>query len=291
MKTKLPEKIVLKVNTVSWNVNLVKGKDDIMLQGDEWEEFVNTYSLKKRDILMFKYNRQECFEVLLFDGTNLCEKEASYFIRKRHQEKNSDDDDEEEEDHDVGRKRKEIQEKGSVTGTEEMDQTSYEEISSSEEVKTTPKKAVTPRRSVLQKRNRSTVKKTVEIQYKSNRRPVTDLETENTLKKAREASKLCTNAFYTVMRPTCVYKRFFMIFKRKQEVVLKVNEKTWLCKVGFNSCAVGFQSTGWRNFARDNFLEEFDVCLFVPSESKDQRYVLDVSIFRVVSQVVPPTLV
>lgn len=63
MRTTLPEQIVLKVNGLSWNINLKKDGDEIMLHGDEWEEFANAYSLKNGDILVFKYNRKECFEV------------------------------------------------------------------------------------------------------------------------------------------------------------------------------------------------------------------------------------
>ena len=82
MRTTLPQQIVLKVNGLSWNINLKKDGDEIMLHGDEWEEFANAYSLKNGDILVFKYNRKECFEVWLFDTNNSCEKEASYFVTK-----------------------------------------------------------------------------------------------------------------------------------------------------------------------------------------------------------------
>ena len=83
MRGKLPDKVTLKgPNEVSWDVDLVKGKDDAVLEGNEWKEFVKAYSLNKGDILMFKYNRNECFEVLVFDRSNSCEKESSYFVRK-----------------------------------------------------------------------------------------------------------------------------------------------------------------------------------------------------------------
>lgn len=85
MRTHLPDKAVLKVNGITWNVKLKKDKDDVMLQGDEWKEFTKAFSLNKLDMLLFKYNRHECFEVLLFDQANLCEKEASYFVRKGQQ--------------------------------------------------------------------------------------------------------------------------------------------------------------------------------------------------------------
>ena len=92
MRGKLPEKVTLKgPNEVNWDVNLVKGKDDAVLEGDEWKDFTKAYSLKKGDILMFKYNRNECFEVLIFDRSSLCEKESSYFVRKCQKPRHDDD--------------------------------------------------------------------------------------------------------------------------------------------------------------------------------------------------------
>jgi hypothetical protein len=38
--------------------------------------------LKENDFLVFKYNGESHFEVLIFGGESLCEKAASYFVRK-----------------------------------------------------------------------------------------------------------------------------------------------------------------------------------------------------------------
>lgn len=50
----------------------------------------------------------------------------------------------------------------------------------------------------------------------------------------------------------------------------------------------GGLSTGWKKFALENFLEEFDVLVFKLVSKKDEVAVLDVDIFRVVSNIVPP---
>jgi hypothetical protein len=55
-----------------------------------WEEFVKDHFLEEKDLLIFKYSRDSCFEVLIFDGQSLCEKAASYFVRKcGHRERDS----------------------------------------------------------------------------------------------------------------------------------------------------------------------------------------------------------
>ena len=74
-------------------------------------------------------------------------------------------------------------------------------------------------------------------------------------------------------------------------MILKTKANEWVCKISIGS-NTGLQGSSWMNFARENFLEEFDVCLFVPSTSSMKGMsVFDVSIFRVVPEVVPPTLV
>lgn len=76
---------------------------------------------------------------------------------------------------------------------------------------------------------------------------------------------------------------------RNQEVILRVGEKTWhttLCNYGKKSAGI---STGWKRFALENFLEEFDVLVFkLVSPKDDKAAVMDVNIFRVVDEIVPP---
>ncbi|XP_021731433.1 B3 domain-containing protein REM16-like [Chenopodium quinoa] len=358
MRAKLPEQVVLKVNGVSWNVNLKKNKDDIMFHGDGWEEFGNAYSLKKADVLVFKYNRRECFEVWLFDRASSCEKEASYFVRKPQQHNSDDGDDEEDhnddcsedtaksltegeftddtsqEDHDdchydASRDRrrktpvrtpksssaKPARSKDVSDDPDESDENSDEEFSISEEAKTTPNKAATTNSAgklptnASRKRNRNGAKKIFgkgsgsslySVCYKSNRRKITDEEIANALRKAKVAKEQHVNSFHVVMRPSCVYRRFFMTipaewelksqFRKGQEVSLRMQGKIWECSIYKDGTKLGFQGSRWKTFARDNFLEEYDVCLFVPSVSKNERFVLDVTIFRVVPDIVLPSV-
>lgn len=68
----------------------------------------------------------------------------------------------------------------------------------------------------------------------------------------------------------------------KKDVILRMKENTWNAKFLYcKSKNSGGLSSGWRNFALDNKLQEFDVCLFEPSSAVNNSIVFDVSIFRV----------
>jgi hypothetical protein len=90
LKKKLPENVFLKgPSGGTWQVELTTD-DDTMFFKNGWEEFVKDHFLEEKDLLIFKYNRESCFEVLIFDGQSLCEKAASYFVRKcGHRERDS----------------------------------------------------------------------------------------------------------------------------------------------------------------------------------------------------------
>ncbi|KAK2398498.1 B3 domain-containing protein REM16 [Trifolium repens] len=82
VKKKLPEIVTLKgPSGVVWNVGLTT-RDDTLYFTIGWQQFVKDHSLKENDFLVFKYNGESHFEVLIFDGESFCEKAASYFVRK-----------------------------------------------------------------------------------------------------------------------------------------------------------------------------------------------------------------
>jgi len=83
LKKKLPENVTLKgPSGVAWNVAIVTRADTLFLE-DGWEEFVKDHFLKLNDCLLFKYNGESQFDVLVFDGWSLCERASSYFVRKK----------------------------------------------------------------------------------------------------------------------------------------------------------------------------------------------------------------
>ena len=82
LKKKLPQSVTLKgPSGLTWDVEL-KTIDDTLFFNHGWQEFVKDHSLEETDLLVFRYNGWSQFDVLIFDGKNLCEKGASYFVRK-----------------------------------------------------------------------------------------------------------------------------------------------------------------------------------------------------------------
>ncbi|WJX09394.1 hypothetical protein P8452_00232 [Trifolium repens] len=82
VKKKLPENVTLKgPSGVVWNIGITT-RDDTVYFVDGWQRFVKDHSLKENDFLLFKYNGESLFEVLIFDGESNCEKAVSYFVGK-----------------------------------------------------------------------------------------------------------------------------------------------------------------------------------------------------------------
>lgn len=82
LKKKLPEIVILKGPSGGlWEVRL-KTNDDVMFFKHGWNDFVKDHSLKEKDLLVFKYNGDSRFDVLVFDGESSCERASAYFVRK-----------------------------------------------------------------------------------------------------------------------------------------------------------------------------------------------------------------
>ncbi|KAF5739422.1 transcriptional factor B3 family protein [Tripterygium wilfordii] len=133
-------------------------------------------------------------------------------------------------------------------------------------------------------------------QYESNRRPVTEEEKKNALWLAEAA--LTSEGFMVAMKPTHVYKRYFMtipsVWIKKhlslehQDVILRIKDNIWHTKFSYiKARGFGGLDRGWKNFAIDNNLEEFDVCVFERGSDMNDCTLFDVNIFRVVQEVRP----
>ncbi|CAA3009359.1 B3 domain-containing REM16 [Olea europaea subsp. europaea] len=285
----------------NWDVGLTtNGDTSVLRQG--WKAFIEDHFLEENDILIFKYNGNSSFDVSMFDQSSLCEKEASYFVKKcEHTEIES------------GCKRK----RNTPRRTEDTDELFNE--SSDDVVEYHPVKkprndaAKTPMSSRLATgtnakllRGKKKVKRGssnsygYQLQLTSLRRAVTEEEKETAKEKAKAHAASLENSFILVMRPTHVYKGFFMCIpsewsrvhlpQKTQQVVIRLNEKSWKAKyhrTGFGGRLI----SGWKNFVLDNFLEEFDVCSFHLASRINDGVILDVSIFRVVEDVIPPSCV
>ncbi|OIW20286.1 hypothetical protein TanjilG_08246 [Lupinus angustifolius] len=136
--------------------------------------------------------------------------------------------------------------------------------------------------------------------YTSNRRSVTEHEINSAYLLAQAA---CTNnSLLIVMRPTHVYKRFYLpipnnwimqhLSLRSQDLILRMGTTEWRVKYCFHrNRYIGGLTVGWRNLTLDNKLEEFDVCVFEPASKVNDTMIIDMKIFRVVDDIAPPTMV
>ena len=81
LKKKLPENVGLRgPGGVVWNIGLTT-RDDTLYLTHGWQQFVKDHSLRENDFLVFKFNGESMFDVLIFDGKSFCEKAAAYFVR------------------------------------------------------------------------------------------------------------------------------------------------------------------------------------------------------------------
>ncbi|OMO74942.1 hypothetical protein COLO4_26418 [Corchorus olitorius] len=73
-----------------------------------------------------------------------------------------------------------------------------------------------------------------------------------------------------------------------RDVILRLKdnkEETWTVGLYLEESHRGLLTRNWKNFVVENGLEEDDVCVFNPGgRSHDQKFIIDVSIFRVVEK-------
>ncbi|CAI0558547.1 unnamed protein product [Linum tenue] len=124
-----------------------------------------------------------------------------------------------------------------------------------------------------------------DVPYISLRKLVTEAEKRKALESAQEA--VTEDGFYVVMKPTHsvpnVWTNKHLPLLLKHGVVLKVKDKTWTTKFTYQqSRKSGGLSAGWKSFAVENNLEEFDVCVFEPDGPFYASISLNVKIVRVI---------
>ncbi|KAK6160776.1 hypothetical protein DH2020_004157 [Rehmannia glutinosa] len=269
-----------------WNVDLVTNGDVLLLKNG-WKAFVEGHSLVENDILIFKFNRNSRFDVSILNQESLCEKTSSYFVRKcEHKESGH-----------VDKQKRNIEE-----GSEDTDEPSNDRVDDdrvkrrrSEAARALPSR-IQPTLSASKGQRRNMRKQhsssAYPVQLKSRRREVTEDE-KNRAQQMATASSSESN-FTVVMRASHVYKGFFMSIpvewarihfpNGSQEVELRVNDKTWVARYHYKGYSGGL-SGGWKKFVLENFLEEFDWNAY------GDYCTLNVKIFRVVEEVIPPSQV
>ncbi|KAI4336932.1 hypothetical protein L6164_015402 [Bauhinia variegata] len=341
LKKKLPNKVTIRgPGGAIWNIGLTT-RDDTLFFAHGWQEFVKDHKLEENDLLVFKYNGESQFDVLIFDRESFCEKAASYFVREcgytehANESLNARKETGFKEVHTpsnagTGCASPEKSTDGDCTRVPEVvpSETTSKKICSAVNESTTPRKpsirdvtrdpAVVPFQTNseriqklvsavkhVQTKRRGRPKASAKAEpssvggsgsfqtYTSKRRPVTESEKTKALQLAQAA---CTNdSFSMVMRPTHVYKGFYLSIPSKwnaehlpqqnQDVILRVGKSEWIARYSYgHSRGTGGFSRGWKHFALDNNLEEFDVCVFKPAGKMNNALILDVSIFRAVEE-------
>ncbi|KAF9687601.1 hypothetical protein SADUNF_Sadunf02G0110300 [Salix dunnii] len=130
-------------------------------------------------------------------------------------------------------------------------------------------------------------------------RKVTEEEKRNAMQLAVRA--VTENGFLILMKPTHVCWRFFMAIpsawlvkhipiKGNQDVILRFKDRAWHTRFFYHkSRNNGGLAAGWKKFALDNKLHEFDVCVFEPLDLVNCPIILNVNIFRVTEEASPFT--
>ncbi|KAL0351944.1 UNVERIFIED_CONTAM: B3 domain-containing protein REM16 [Sesamum calycinum] len=232
-------------------------------------------------------------DMLLLKHESLCEKETSYFVKKcEHTESAR-----------GNNRRRSLEESFDETNQSSDDVADDHRAKKPSDAARTPPSRIQPSRSTSRsrrgtKRGKRGSRGAQPLQLKSRRREVTEDEKQRAQQMAVAGSS--ENSFIVVMRASHVYKGFFMsvpaewarfhLPNKNHDIELRVNDNVWKAKYHYKGYGGGLTS-GWKNFAMENFLEEFDVCLFDPISRTDDNIILDVKIFRVVEEVIPPSQV
>ncbi|XVF36202.1 hypothetical protein REPUB_Repub19eG0037900 [Reevesia pubescens] len=327
LRNKLPEIVALRgPSGVAWTVELSSTVDGMFFKNG-WPKFVKDHSLEEKDLLIFRFNGESSFDVLIFDPSTLCEKEALYFVQRggeaAGESKNR-------------RKRKMKETYVEVESSQDDDDgcASSVEKSGNEDSFITPSEKSASDNSIYRVRSRSRhcakshasskkirrevndtkpapsrrakaksnakrrpgEKSGVKLNYPSNRRHVSEKQKKDALVAANEEAT--PDSQVVVMKSRHVDRGMRRKWVAKhlspntKQLILRMNERKCLIRFYYHKTnKTGELTFGWKDFAYKNHLKEFDVCVFTPSgRSKDGTLILDVSIFPVVKVEVQPSV-
>lgn len=308
-KEELSEFVNLKgPSGLTWHVGPTKIAGNVFLQHG-WKEFVDVHHLKENDLLVFKYDGDSSFTVLMFDSSG-CEKESSYLFKKKFSRKRETKEDSVEILDVSSRKVHNVS--SSINPQDDMPQQPSLSISykfprgnkaqmsgSSGGIRDSTEQKVQFPNGVKYHDSAAAETHTVEEPsytkyFRSRRQPVTDAEKDTALQLALSFRPV-RPAFLTVMKESNVYKGFHLwitpefakkyLPHRKQKIILRLpsGKNEWEVSYLYSS----FRFVGnWKSFSVDNNLEEGDVCIFELTGDK-KHTTMTVHIFRVVKEVVP----
>ncbi|GMI91212.1 hypothetical protein like AT4G33280 [Hibiscus trionum] len=321
-KKMLPETVTVKgPSGIKWDLGLTADDGTLFFEGG-WKNFVLDHSLEENDLLIFKYNGSSHFDVLMFEGWSLCEKASSYFVKKcvhtesgnGYQTKRKIDENADEIVHNSSQCGLESSPEKSTDNINTMASTQpINSAATNKRVRQADSSAKSLHARHLGGKELCTIDGEVKLETEFDgtridedefsprpsclKAPLTQCEKAKVFLKAQEA--LTKDGFMVVMKPTHVWKRFYMavpnvwrakhLLKENMDVVLRINERMWRTRYNYHKARhCGGIAAGWKSFANDNNLTEHDVCVFEPSDTGRTPIVLDVRIFRVLDAPVQP---
>ncbi|KAJ0970722.1 hypothetical protein J5N97_018681 [Dioscorea zingiberensis] len=274
-KGKLPGILNLRSPSGSlWSVRLLNVPGALLIK-DGWKVFVDAHHVVEDDVLVFKYDGNSCFDVLMFNQSG-CENEASYFVRCSNN--NLEDNQVKEEDNN------EASYDTLINGSRRVFEQSCSEEHRHDE-RTSP--GVQKNKTNYKRRNtKPGSSKNTHYATRSvfRRRQITSAEEEKALQ-AAEAFETVNPSFIAVMWRSHVFKRFFMTVPsyfaslhfnpKKQIVILRVpgRIKEWHVRYVWLGQGWGLRGKGWQSFVLDNNLNEGDSCVFELIASKGDQLI------------------
>ncbi|CAI0558543.1 unnamed protein product [Linum tenue] len=291
LKAKLPETVTLTgPSRVKWTVGLTTttlAEESTVSFSRGWSEFAADNSLQVDDLLVFKYNGESRFDVLILETGTSCEKPAAYFAKK-----------------------------GKTTGenfagvhVSPASPPAGDDNIGADGIPPPPEKYVEivvdddePTSSTGQPVSSGVSNKRTNPKLKRTKLVVEQYDryvTEESKRKAVTMARFAAgrDCFISVMKTSSVCKTFYLSvpsawmkkhlnYGETQELILRVGENEWPVKFRpRKKKGWGGLGGGWRIFAQDNNLQPFDVCLFQPSSAtsvllNSAAVVLEVKIFR-----------
>ncbi|XVE55965.1 hypothetical protein DITRI_Ditri03aG0199500 [Diplodiscus trichospermus] len=294
LRRKLPDIVVLRgPSGAAWTIELSRYGDRLFFKKG-WPEFVKDHSLEERDLLIFKFNGESSFDVMIFDTSTLCEKEVLYFVQRggegtlerKNQTKRKTKETCVEIESSTGDDGSECASSVEKTGNQDDSFITPSENSASDDSTYVPscnfseyhasskkiRKEVTdtsPAQNIGAK-----TKSTPRLDETSGGKFKYPSDNE-ALKAAMAAANSTPDSELVVMKPRHVDKLFRVGMRRRwvakhvnpetKELILYSEGKDWLIGFYFNKANKTGELVGWKRFAIANNLKEFDVCVFTPA--------------------------
>ncbi|XP_010695063.2 B3 domain-containing protein REM16 [Beta vulgaris subsp. vulgaris] len=281
LKDILPQMAVLKSpGGATWDVQLVRNNETLYFR-EGWKEFAEAHNFKENDLLIFKYERDSCFNVWVFDSRSLCEKAGSYFVWKSASRKNE-----------AGENSQLKRKKHTGDSVDAAVHNENPELEGSDS-------ELDPAGASMKKSRRKTMcgLRTSDAEAST---PYTDKSPPSAAEKERPVPiadrELTKESFKVVMKNNNVsnYYRLSIpapwsreyLAPKNQDVELRTDDKKWTARFNLEPrCGGGVLVSGWSKFVKDNSLKEFDVCVFQLVSQKDEPAIFDVLISRATPQV------